>query len=246
MTVALVTGASRGIGEATASGLARQGVEVVVNYRDKQARADRVVERIRSAGGRAVAVRADLTDPAAVESMLTETTTQFGWLDLLVLNASGGLETDVAADYAMQLNCVAQVRLADLAVERMTAGGRIVFVTSHEAHFYGAGETLADYVPVAASKRAGEDALLERAPDYAQQGVSLVVVSGDLIDGTITARLLDRARPGLIEERRNEAGYLPTVDSFAAEITRAALTPSPDPLVLVGETRATSTQQRSD
>lgn len=245
MTVALVTGASRGIGESTALSLARHGVEVVVNYRDKQARADRVVERIRSAGGRAAAVRADLTDQAAVESMLAATMSQFGQLDLLVLNASGGLEADVPADYAMQLNCVAQVRLADLAVEQMTAGGRIVFVTSHEAHFYGTGETLADYVPVAASKRAGEDALLQRAPDYANRGVSLVVVSGDLIDGTITAKLLDRAHPGLIEQRRKEAGYLPTIDTFAAEITRAALTPSPDPLVLVGETRSTSTQQRT-
>jgi NAD(P)-dependent dehydrogenase (short-subunit alcohol dehydrogenase family) len=245
MTVALVTGASRGVGEATALDLARQGVDVVVNYRDKHARADRVVERIRSTGGRAAAVRADLTDPAAVESMMAATITEFGGLDLLVLNASGGLEADVPADYAMQLNCVAQVRLADLAVERMTAGGRIVFVTSHEAHFYGTGETLADYAPVAASKRAGEDALLERAPDYAKRGVSLIVVSGDLIDGTITAKLLDRAHPGLIEQRRSEAGYLPTIDTFAAEITRAALTTNPDPLILVGETRPTSTQPKN-
>lgn len=243
MTVALVTGASRGIGAATALGLARNGVDVVVNYREKQARADRVVERIRLAGGRAASLRADLTDPAAVESMLAAMMTQFGRLDLLVLNASGGLEANVPADYAMQLNCVAQVRLADLAVERMTAGGRIVFVTSHEAHFYGSGDTLADYAPVAASKRAGEDALLERAANYANRGVSLVVVSGDLIDGTITAKLLDRAHPGLIEGRRQEAGYLPTVDTFTAEIIRAALATSPEPLVLVGETRSTSMQR---
>ncbi|QDP97627.1 SDR family NAD(P)-dependent oxidoreductase [Microlunatus elymi] len=237
MTVALVTGASRGIGEATAVGLARRGLDVVINYRDKQARADRVVERIRAAGGQAVAIRADLTEPAAVESMVARTVREFGRLDRLVLNASGGLERDAPADYATQLNCVAQVRLADLAVEQMTSGGRIVFVTSHEAHFHGAGETLSEYAPVAASKRAGEDALLERAPGYAERGVSLVVVSGDLIDGTITAKLLDRARPGLIEQRRAEAGYLPSVDTFAAEVVRATLAAGPDPLILVGETR---------
>ena len=236
MTVALVTGASRGIGEATAVGLAGQGIDVVVNYRDKQARAERVVDRIRDSGGRAIAARADLTDSAAVDAMLEATITEFGRLDRLVLNASGGLESDMAADYAMQLNCHAQVRLADQAAKRMSSGGRVVFVTSHQAHFYGDVETLPEYAPVAASKRAGEEALLARAADYRRQGVSLVVVSGDLIDGTITAKLLDRVRPGLIEGRRSEAGYLPTVESFAGEVTRAVVDVDPEPLVFVGKT----------
>lgn len=176
--------------------MAQEGIDVIVNYRNKQARADRVVRTDPVAWWPAAAVHADLTDPGAVESMLAETTMQFGQLDLLVLNASGGLEADVPAHYAMQLNRVAQVRLADLAVERMSSGGRIVFVTSHEAHFYRRGETLVEYAPVAACKCAGEDALLQRATDYATKGVSLVVVSGDLNDGTITAKLLNRAHPG--------------------------------------------------
>jgi NAD(P)-dependent dehydrogenase (short-subunit alcohol dehydrogenase family) len=237
MTTALITGASRGIGAATAIALAARGAEVVINYRNKRARAEQVVERIEAAGGRAIAVGADLTDAAAVAAMVEQTVDSFGGLDLLVLNASGGLEADMPADYAMQLNCTAQVRLADLAVEAMDGSGRIVFVTSHEAHYHRTHETLPEYAPVAASKRAGEDALLERASSYAERGVGLVVVSGDLIDGTITAKLLDRVRPGLIESRRDEAGYLPTVEDFAAVVAEAGLAADPEPIVFVGEVR---------
>ncbi|HEY9294178.1 MAG TPA: SDR family oxidoreductase [Microlunatus sp.] len=237
MRVALITGASRGIGEATAVRLAERGVEVVINYRDKRARAERVATRIRDLGGSALLVQADLTDAEAVAAMVQTTIGRYGRLDLLVLNASGGLEADMPPDYAMRLNRDAQVRLADLAADQMPAGSRIVFVTSHEAHFLDDQDTLPEYAPVAASKHAGEKALLARAEDYAERGIGLVVVSGDLIDGTITAKLLDRVRPGLIESRRSAAGYLPTVDSFAAEIVDAALAAKPVGLVLVGARR---------
>ncbi len=234
MTVALITGASRGIGAATARRLAAAGVDVAINYRDKAARAERVAAGVRDLGRRAVTVRADLTDDQAVRSMIDTVLEAYGRLDVLILNASGGLEQDVPPDYAMRLNRDAQVRLADLAADRMH-GGRIVFVTSHQAHFHGEQPTLPKYAPVAASKQAGERALTARRPDYAARGIDLVVVSGDLIDGTITARLLDRAEPGLIDRRRSTAGYLPTVDDFAAEVATAALADDPAQLIFVGE-----------
>ncbi|WP_230208423.1 SDR family oxidoreductase [Microlunatus sp. Gsoil 973] len=137
----------------------------------------------------------------------------------------------------MRLNRDAQVRLAELAVGAMAGSGRIVFVTSHEAHFFGEHPTLPEYEPVAASKHAGERALRERQSDFTRRGVDLVVVSGDLIDGTITAKLLDRVRPGLIKARRDEAGYLPTVEDFAARVADAALAPDPAEIIFVGETR---------
>jgi len=233
----LITGGSRGIGAATALCLARSGVDVVINYRDKAARADKVADQVRDLGRRALTVRADLTDAAAVTAMVERIQDEFGGLDILVLNASGGLERDVAADYALRLNRDAQVRLADLAAGQMITGGRIVFVTSHEAHFFGDQPTLPEYEPVAASKNAGERALVARRADYAERGIELVVVSGDLIDGTITAKLLDRVRPGLITSRRAEAGYLPTIDDFAARVAEAALAPAPDKIIFVGETR---------
>lgn len=231
---ALITGASRGIGAATALQLARRGIDLVINYRDKQARAETVADQIRRHGQQALTVQADLTDADAVAAMIEATITAYGRLDVLILNASGGLERDVAADYALRLNRDAQVRLAELAADRMTAGSRIVFVTSHEAHFYSDGSTLPAYAPVAASKQAGERALLDRAAAFAARGISLVVVSGDLIDGTITAKLLDRARPGLIEERRDRAGYLPDVEEFAGAVADAALAADPDKIIFVG------------
>lgn len=62
-------------------------------------------------------------------------------------------------------------------------------------------------------------------PELAAAGVSLVVVSGDLIDGTITPRLLDRMRPGVIERRRREVGQLPTTEDVARAIVNAAQAP---------------------
>jgi len=76
---------------------------------------------------------------------------------------------------------------------------------------------------VAKSKRAGEDALRGLAVELSGKGISLIVVSGDLIEGTITPRLLQRQSPGLIEMRRQEVGGLPTVDEFAAAIVNAAV-----------------------
>jgi NAD(P)-dependent dehydrogenase (short-subunit alcohol dehydrogenase family) len=236
MTVALVTGGSRGVGAATALHLARNGVDVAINYRDKARRAERIADQIRSLGREAMTCRADLTDAEGVQDMVSAVVETLGGLDLLILNASGGLEKDRPADYAMRLNRDAQVRLADLAADRMVQGGRIVFVTSHASHFFRRGSTLPEYEPVAASKHAGERALLDRRSGYAERNVRLVVVSGDLIDGTITARLLDRARPGLIDGRREQAGYLPTVDDFAAAVAAAALEPTPEEIVFVGET----------
>ena len=77
-----------------------------------------------------------------------------------------------------------------------------MFVTSHQAHFIRTVETMPEYVPVALSKRAGEDALRERIPELEAAGIEFVVVSGDMIEGTITATLLERANPGAIGAAR--------------------------------------------
>lgn len=220
--VALVTGASRGVGAAIARTLAACGADVVVNYRNKARRADEVVGGIRLTGRRAVAARADLTDPEESAAMFAEIKEHFGHLDLLVLNASGGLERDRDEGYAMKINLTAQIRTLDLALPLMPAGGRVVFVTSHLAHFYGERPVYPGYEPVAASKRAGEEALRARIPGLSARGVSLVVVSGDVIEGTITPKLMERQSPGLLEARRRQVGRLPTVGDFARAVTDAA------------------------
>lgn len=219
---ALVTGGSRGVGAVTARFLAEAGAAVAINYRDKAKRAEAVADEVTAAGSRSLLVQADLTDDSSVNAMVAAIGEVFGGLDLLILNASGGLEKDVAEDYAMALNRDAQVRLVQAALPILRKGGRVVFVTSHLAHFHGQQPVLPEYEPVAVSKRAGEVALRRMIPVLERAGVSLVVVSGDLIDGTITPKLLDRMRPGVIDDRRAQVGRLPTTEDFARAIVDAA------------------------
>ena len=86
--VAIVTGAGRNIGRAIALHLATGGAAVVVNARSNQAEADAVVAEIAAAGGKAIAVLADVGDPAAVEAMAQAALKVFGRIDILVNNAS--------------------------------------------------------------------------------------------------------------------------------------------------------------
>ncbi len=225
---ALVTGSSRGIGADTARYLAEAGAKVAINFRNKEARALKVVAAIEEAGGEAIAVGADLTEPDSVAAMFAMVKAEWDGLDLLVLNASGGMESGMAEDYALKLNRDAQVDVLEKALPLMPPGSRVVFVTSHQAHFIETDATMDLYEPVARSKRAGEDALRARLGELDEKGVSLVVVSGDMIEGTITATLLERAQPGALESRREEAGRLYTVAEFAAEVARAAVDPVPD------------------
>lgn len=85
--VALVTGASRGIGRAIAVQLGASGAAVVVNYRGNEAAAHEVVGQITAAGGQAIAVQADVSDAAAHEALIKATTDAFGRLDILINNA---------------------------------------------------------------------------------------------------------------------------------------------------------------
>jgi NAD(P)-dependent dehydrogenase (short-subunit alcohol dehydrogenase family) len=234
---AFVSGSSRGIGAQVAQMLAAKGATVAINYRDKQVRAEKVANQIIEAGGKAIVVGADLTNYASIDALAATLKEQFGGLDLLVLNASGGMETGKGENYAMELNRDAQVNLVKTALPLLGEGSRIVFVTSHQAHFIRETPTMPEYVPVALSKRAGEDALRDMIPELTAKGIEFVVVSGDMIEGTITATLLDRLNPGAIDARKEAAGKLYNVEEFAEEIVKAAAAPVPaDNTVLIGDT----------
>jgi NAD(P)-dependent dehydrogenase (short-subunit alcohol dehydrogenase family) len=224
---ALVTGSSRGIGADTARYFAAAGATVVINYRNKEARALKLVAAIEAAGGTAFAIGADLTDPESLAAMFSEVQEKLGGLDILVMNASGGMESGMGEDYAMRLNRDAQIELLTAARPLLHEGSRVVFVTSHQAHFIKTTETMPEYQAVALSKRAGEDALRDQMPALADAGIGFVVVSGDMIEGTITATLLQRANPEAIAQRREAAGRLYDVGEFAAEVALAAVEPVP-------------------
>lgn len=220
--IALVTGASRGVGARVAVLLAEAGADVVMNYRERTPLAEKVAQKVDHAGRRALTVRADLTDASATGEMLAAVARTFGKLDVLVLNASGGMESGMPADYPTRLNVEAQLRAVDLALPLMPSGSRIVFVTSHQAHFHGERPSVPEYEAVAASKKAGELALRGRLSELSERGISLVVVSGDVIERTVTANLLERLRPGFLQERRVKSGRLLSVEEFASAVVSAA------------------------
>jgi 3-oxoacyl-[acyl-carrier protein] reductase len=136
-TVAIVTGASRGIGAAVAERLAADGFAVVVNYAGNAALADTLVGRIKKAGGRAIAVQADVSDPAAVRRLFDAAETTFGGVDVLVNNA-GTMSLakiadadDAAFDRIVAINLKGTFNGLREAANRLRSGGRIInFSTS--------------------------------------------------------------------------------------------------------------------
>src|ERR1039457_3319396 len=96
--VALITGASSGIGQATAEVMAREGARVAVNYLKNQKGAEETVEAIRKAGGEAVAIRADVTRQDEVRALVAEVRKQFGRIDILVNNAGDLIARRTLAD----------------------------------------------------------------------------------------------------------------------------------------------------
>ncbi len=223
--VALITGGSRGIGAATARALADCGYDVAITYRNKAARALEVVSEMKQLGVRAMAVGCDITRQADLASLFGTLKEWSGKLDLVVLNASGGLERDLlAADpaYPMHINRDAQLALLDEALPLMHEGGTVVFVTSHWAHLYGQVQQIPVYAPIAETKFAGEQALRARQEGLASLGIRLIVVTGDLVEGTITPKLLERAAPGLSNYRRGQIGQLPTATEMGKAIALAA------------------------
>lgn len=129
---ALVTGGSRGIGAAIAMALAEAGADLALTFQGSKDRADAVVTRIESKGGRAVAIRADSADAAAVTASVDEAARALGRLDILVVNA--GIVTEGNSleeiDRILAVNTRAPYLAALAAEKHMTDGGRIITIGS--------------------------------------------------------------------------------------------------------------------
>jgi 3-oxoacyl-[acyl-carrier protein] reductase len=134
--VAIVTGASRGIGAAVAERLARDGLAVIVNYAGSEAAALALVRKIGDAGGRALSVRADVADAGAVTAIFDEAEASFGGVDVLVNNAGiMKLATladsdDALFDSQMAVNLKGTFNTLRQAARRLRDGGRIVNFSS--------------------------------------------------------------------------------------------------------------------
>jgi 3-oxoacyl-[acyl-carrier protein] reductase len=134
--VAIVTGASRGIGAAVAERLAKDGFTVVVNYAESIAPAEALVRKIQETGGQALAAKADVSDAAAVRRMFDAAETAFGGVDVLVNNA--GIMTlaniaeadDAAFDRQIAINLKGTFNTLREAATRVRPGGRIINFSS--------------------------------------------------------------------------------------------------------------------
>jgi 3-oxoacyl-[acyl-carrier protein] reductase len=183
--VALVTGGSRGIGQAIAVSLAEAGAAAAVNYREKAAEARNVVETIRGAGGRAMAVGADVSQAAEVAGMVAAVERELGPVDVLINNAGIGLvrtvddltEEDFDRTIAVNLKSVFLCTQAVVPGMRTRKWGRIVNISSGAAR--GAGGVGPHYN---ASKAGMEGMTRGYAARLVKDGITVNAVAPSLIE----------------------------------------------------------------
>ncbi len=199
---ALITGGSRGIGAQIAIKLAKQGVNVVVNYINNEDAAKKVVEQIKSHGVEGHAIRAHIGDKKSRKDLMTQYDQFFPKLDYFIANAAIGVFKPVME---LSLNSIKKVfavnvesflELTQEAVRRMTpcagqpiAGstGRIIALSS-----LGAEKALPDYGSVGASKAAMEALARQFAVELGPQGINVNVVRAGLVDTGILRFVADR------------------------------------------------------
>lgn len=193
--VMLISGASRGIGAATARLAAGQGYRVVINYQRNREAADALVEAITTAGGEALAVQADVADEAQVRRLFTEVDARLGRLDVLVNNA-GMLEQQMRLERmslerwqrVFATNVYGSFLCSREAIARMSTrqggrGGVIVNVSSIAARL-GAPE---EYIDYAAAKGAVDSMTIGLAKELAGDGIRVNAVRPGVIDTEIHA-----------------------------------------------------------
>lgn len=212
--VVLVTGGSRGIGEAVSLAAARAGYAVGINYRDKAERAAGVVDRIKGEGGHAVAIPGDVSREADVMSIFAKMDAEFGPLTALV-NSAGisapAVRVDAIAEADLvrifAINVFGSYLCAREAIKRMSTahggkGGTIVNLSSAAARLGGAGSG----VHYAATKGAIDSFTFGLAQEVANEGIRVNAVSPGVIDTEIQAPgRVERIKSTLPMKRPGEA-----------------------------------------
>ena len=176
--VALVTGASRGIGRAIAERLAKGGAKVVINYSSSPGEAEKVVAGIKAAGGDAFAVKADVGRVADINRMFDEAIAHFGKLDILVNNAGIMFTKPVSAtteadfDRIFAINVKGTFFACQQAATRLAEGGRIINLSS---------STTARFMPTygayVATKGAVEQLTRSLAKELGPRGITINAIS---------------------------------------------------------------------
>ncbi|MFB8038440.1 SDR family oxidoreductase [Streptomyces sp. NPDC056004] len=222
--IVLITGASRGIGRALALTLGRGGATVVVNYKKNADLAGRTVADLEKAGGRGLAVRADVESVEGVEELFATVRAEFGRLDHFVSNAAAGAFKNIMdlkphhLDRSYAMNLRPFVLGAQQAVRLMDDGGRIVALSS-----YGSIRAYPTYAALGSMKAALESWVRYMALEFAPYGVNVNAVNGGLIDSdsleffygvpgmpgmdTVLDRI-PKGRPGSVQEVADAIAFL--------------------------------------
>lgn len=181
--VALVTGASKGIGAAIARQLAADGAKVVINYAADKNGADKVVAAIEAAGGTAVALAADVTDQPQVEALIQSTLAQFGRLDIVVNNAGvyqfAKIEESSEALYRKQfdINVLGPLLVTGAAVPHLGKGSSIINISSFVTRVF-----LAESAIYSGSKGAIDAITGVLARELGPRGIRVNAVNPGLIE----------------------------------------------------------------
>jgi enoyl-[acyl-carrier protein] reductase III len=234
--IALVTGASRGIGRAIALKLAAAGCDVAVNYVNSHEEADAVCAAVRAAGRRACAIQADVGKPESVTELFGELGRHWDHLDILVSNAASGvlkptLEMTLKHwRWCLETNALALALLAQRAVPLMRAGGRIVAMSS-----LGADRAMPGYGFVGASKAALESLVRTLAQELGPRGIRVNAVSAGVVDTDALRAFPERDVLLSTFAERAPAGKALTVDDVAGAVYLLCL---PEAAMITGHTLA--------
>jgi len=217
--VALVTGAARGIGRATARKLAAEGCDVAVNYYNSADAADSLCAEIRSLGRRAVAIQASVGMPDSVDEMFEELGKHFERIDIVVSNAASGVlknTIDMTLKHwrwCLETNALALNLLAQRALPMMREGGRIIAMSS-----LGAQRAMPGYGFIGASKAALEALARALAQELGPRGIRVNVVSAGVVDTDALQHFPNRE--ALLENfaARTPAGPVLTPDDVAGAV----------------------------
>ncbi len=232
--IAMVTGASRGIGRAIALKLAAAGCDVAVNYYNSHDEAEAVCTAIRALGRRASAIQGNVGNPESVEELFAEFRQHFDRLDILVSNAATGVLRPVLEmslkhwRWCLETNALALALLAQRAVPLMPAGGRIVAMSS-----LGADRAIPGYGFIGASKAALESLVRTLAQELGPRGIRVNAVSAGVVDTDALRVFPDRESLLSSFAERAPAGTALTAEDVAGAVYLLCL---PEAAMMTGHT----------
>jgi enoyl-[acyl-carrier protein] reductase III len=232
--VALVTGASRGIGRAIAAKLASAGCDVAVNYYNSADEAEALCGEIRAMGRRACALQASVGIPESMDDMFTELHDHFDRLDIVVSNAASGVLKPAMEmtlkhwRWCMETNALALDLLAQRAVPMMPAGGRLIALSS-----LGASRAMPNYGFIGASKAALESLVRTLAQELGPKQIRVNTVSAGVVDTDALRYFPNREELLANFAHRTPAGPVLTPEDVAGAVYLLCL---PEAAMITGHT----------